>query len=256
MTLHFLKSAIAIGIIGALSFPFFLKHPKEDEKKSVTAKGFAVVELFTSEGCSSCPPADKAVEKISQEFPAHVYVLGFHVDYWNNLGWKDAFSNADNSNRQRKYASAFKLGSIYTPQVIVNGKTEFVGSNESLLHKTVQSELQQTGSLNIQLEANSKDGKNITVNYSLDNKANSVLNIALVQLQATTSVKRGENGGRQLHHVNVVRDFVTQNLSDSNKGSVNFEIPGNLSKSDFKIIAFVQNKNLMEITGAGEATIQ
>src|SRR5438132_289864 len=98
--------------------------------------GIAVVELFTSEGCSSCPPADAIAAKITSEFK-NVYVLGFHVDYWNSLGWKDEFSNAAWTNRQQQYASHFELSSIYTPQMVVNGKTELVGSNEQLLRKTI-----------------------------------------------------------------------------------------------------------------------
>src|SRR5882757_10188754 len=94
------------------------------------ANGFAVVELFTSEGCSSCPSADAlvaAVQKENKDQP--VYILAFHVDYWDRLGWKDAFSDAAYSDRQRAYASWLRLSSIYTPQVVVNGRKEFVGSD-------------------------------------------------------------------------------------------------------------------------------
>src|SRR5438128_7545114 len=82
-------------------------------------KGFAVVELFTSEGCSSCPPADDAVAKLLKEHGNNVYVLGYHVDYWDNLGWKDSFSNAAYTQLQREYAKTFKLSSVYTPQLII-----------------------------------------------------------------------------------------------------------------------------------------
>src|ERR1700733_12538487 len=81
--------------------------------------GFAVVELFTSEGCSSCPPADEVLAKIATEYKDYVYVLGFHVDYWDRLGWKDVYSSADYTRRQQEYARAFKLSSIYTPEAVV-----------------------------------------------------------------------------------------------------------------------------------------
>ena len=88
-----------------------------------------VVELFTSEGCSSCPPADKLLEKLRSD---DVLVLSFHVDYWNQLGWRDPFSSPEYTIRQRQYAGLFKLDQVYTPQMIVGGETEFVGSNSKL----------------------------------------------------------------------------------------------------------------------------
>src|ERR1700712_5296387 len=90
-------------------------------------KGFAVIELFTSEGCSSCPPADAVIAKVEKESADKpIYILAFHVDYWNRLGWKDVFSSAAYSARQNQYAQWLNLSSVYTPQVVVNGRTEFV----------------------------------------------------------------------------------------------------------------------------------
>ena len=110
---------------------------------TTTGNGFAVVELFTSEGCSSCPPADNAVAKLLQEYKNNVYVLGYHVDYWDNLGWKDAFSSAAYTQRQKNYARVLKLSSVYTPQVIVNGDEQFVGSDENKLHASIDKDLKQ-----------------------------------------------------------------------------------------------------------------
>src|SRR4051812_5679316 len=100
-----------------------LGNKRPAQKHPQSKSGFAVVELFTSEGCSSCPPADEAVANLLASYSANVYVLGFHVDYWNNLGWKDAYSSAGYSQRQQKYGSILHLSSIYTPQAIVNGST-------------------------------------------------------------------------------------------------------------------------------------
>src|SRR5579859_6695441 len=109
------------------------------------AKGFAVVELFTSEGCSSCPAADAlvaTVQKEDKDLP--VYILSFHVDYWDRLGWKDAFSDAAYSDRQREYARWLRLSSVYTPQVVVNGHQEFVGSDAVKLREAISNGLQAT----------------------------------------------------------------------------------------------------------------
>src|ERR1700730_2635559 len=105
-------------------------------------EGFAMVELFTSEGCSSCPPADEAVGRLNG-WKNNVYVLSFHVDYWNYLGWKDIFSDPSYSKRQQDYGSVFHLSSIYTPQIIINGKVQFAGSDESRLRKEIEESLKQ-----------------------------------------------------------------------------------------------------------------
>src|SRR5436190_6580011 len=99
---------------------------KENNSSRKTYSSFAVLELFTSEGCSSCPPADRLLPQLASTNP-NIIPLSFHVDYWDHLGWKDPFSNAEFSDRQRLYAGQFHLESIYTPQLIVNGEYELVG---------------------------------------------------------------------------------------------------------------------------------
>ncbi len=219
-------------------------------------KGFAVVELFTSEGCSSCPPADEAVADIQREFPDNVFVLSFHVDYWNYLGWKDEFSDASYSVRQQRYGSAFHLESIYTPQVVVNGKKEFVGSDKIELEKTIGESLKSTASSDVQLNISAaSSAQGATVQYESNANGKYELNIALVQLKAESDVKRGENKGRKLKHINIVRGFkiITMN---GGTGSAQFEIPAGLSKQDCKIIAYLQDKNSLEIIGTGQTGIQ
>lgn len=217
--------------------------------------GFVVVELFTSEGCSSCPPADAVAAKLSEEYKGKVFVLGFHVDYWDYLGWKDAFSNAAYSNRQTKYGNLFHLNSIYTPQVVINGEEEMVGSNESKIQAVIVNDLKEPASAAIQLEVTNTTGKNISIHYTIDKASNTNLNIALVQLHATSNVKRGENSGRTLQHVNVVRDFKTVDAKDL-QGNIQLTIPQDIPGKDCKIIAFLQNKNDLKITAATETDIE
>jgi len=171
-----------------------------------TKNGFAVLELFTSEGCSSCPPADAVLAKLSEEYKGNVYALGFHVDYWNRLGWTDSFSNADYSRRQEKYATQLHLNSIYTPQLIINGKTELVGSDERKVRAILAKELKDTIMQLIQVNAK-QNGNSINVSYDLSKTSDDILNLALVQLQAKTNVRNGENAGHILSHINIVRDF-------------------------------------------------
>ena len=122
-----------------------------DPSTSKSSTGFAVVELFTSEGCSSCPPADKVVAKLLKEHKSNVYVLGYHVDYWDDLGWKDIFSNNIFTQRQKAYAKAFKLSSVYTPQIVVNGTEQFVGSDEGKLNNAVAKNLQQPSNMKLNM---------------------------------------------------------------------------------------------------------
>lgn len=206
---------------------------KEANVKNET-EGFAVIELFTSEGCSSCPPADDLLEKISKEYAGkNVLALSYHVDYWNNLGWKDEFSNAENTARQNHYANTFRLNSIYTPQVVINGSTEFVGSDRSKMMTAIK----RSKKTNKTITLNALTDKNkIIVNYKITSLApdESIL-VALVQKQATTDVKKGENGGRKLHHINIVRQFHLV----KNKSDIEFKLPG--EKNNFLVVALLQN---------------
>ena len=232
-----------------------LTTKKPVQKQSTANNGFAVVELFTSEGCSSCPPADEALAGLLNSYKTNVYVLGFHVDYWNSLGWKDAYSNSAYSARQQQYGSTFKLGSIYTPQAIVNGKTEFTGSDTRRLHAAVEDGLLQSSTSTIVVTAKSGDNKMVDVSYQLSTASTGLLNVALVQLHAQSSVQRGENSGRVLHHVNVVRDFKTVDANEA-RGEIKLALPEGVAVEDCRIIAYTQDAQSLQIMAATETDIK
>jgi len=225
------------------------------KEKNHADKGFAVVELFTSEGCSSCPPADDAVADIQRQYKNNVFILCFHVDYWNYLGWKDAFSNSGYSERQKQYASAFSLNSIYTPQIVVNGETEFVGSDKSKLQKTIEKELSNSTNSSIEITARETDEKKISVSIKTGNQSNTKINIALLQLKAQSNVAGGENQGRQLRHINIVRDFKTTDATGK-QTSVILALPTGLLKKNCSVIAFLQDKSTLHIIGAASIIIE
>jgi len=179
-----MKLAVWTSLILLSLFSLKENNTKKAINSDEQAAGFAVIELFTSEGCSSCPPADEALAQINAEFGTNVFALSFHVDYWDYLGWKDEFSNPMYSQRQQQYASVFKLESIYTPQVIVNGQKEFVGSDKTLLNKTITESLKATQNKEINIKASSDEHKNVIVNYETTADDKMVLNIAFVQLHA------------------------------------------------------------------------
>ena len=226
--------------------------------KSHASNSFVLVELFTSEGCSSCPPADELLARFQKEYKSNVYVLGFHVDYWNSLGWKDQFSDPSYSKRQQEYAGVFHLNSIYTPQVIVNGKFQFVGSDEHQLRRTMDEELKSSSGFPLILGANVSAKKEVQVYYQTDSLHAQFLHLALIQFHASTQVKKGENQGRQLQHVNLVRDFKTLLIDRGKRGSgtIVFSIPSELSTSDCGIIGYLQEKQTMQIRGAVQIPLQ
>ncbi len=250
------KSVIIFPLFCLLIFiliSFGYAANKKTMIKKYAADGFAVVELFTSEGCSSCPPADKAVALIQEQFPGQVYLLGFHVDYWNNLGWTDKFSMPAFSNRQRRYGEVFELNSIYTPQIVVNGHVQFTGSDKNKLQHTVSGELAGNKNIHLELMAECKDQKNVLVNIQGSADNSSLLNIALVQVHANSDVRSGENKGMNLSHINIVRELKIVNTGTF---TTTFVLPEGLSSGNCKIIAFVQNKLNMRIYGAVQSGIK
>lgn len=214
-------------------------------------KGFAVIELFTSEGCSSCPPADELVAKIQKENrDKPVYILAYHVDYWNRLGWKDQFSSAEYSKRQNDYADYLHLKTVYTPQIVVNGKTEFVGSEESTLRNEIKNGLLKAPVAQLNLNILKTNQNQATIKYNtVGAEKNTTLLIALVQKNAQTKVERGENGGRTLSHVQIVRKLQKVPLNGNN-GQADVTLPNGFSQDKWEIIGLLQNTSTGAVTGA------
>ena len=231
-------------------------RPDIKNQNSAASKGFAVIELFTSEGCSSCPPADEIALEFAKQYKTRVYILGFHVDYWDRLGWKDGFSDPGYTKRQEQYAGLFNLSSIYTPQVIINGKNQFVGSERNKIEGAIQKELGTTPNSDLEITAKAKDLKSVLVSYNAKSLDGLLINIALVQSHAETFVKRGENTGRHLRHINVVRNFKTFPAGKSNTGEAILLLPPGLTKDSCSIIVYTQDSRNMHILSTAGADIQ
>jgi hypothetical protein len=215
----------------------------------------AVVELFTSEGCSSCPPADALLAEILQDARKdgrRVFCLSFHVDYWNRLGWTDPYSSEAFSRRQQSYARAMKNDQVYTPQMIVNGAEEFVGSDRRRSRTAIDAALKRREQVHIKLrQGKPKAPASVALSYQIAGVAPGVvLNVALVECGIVSAVKRGENGGRTLRHENVVRVFQTLRLDASGQGTVQLELPTDLVRSKASVITYVQEADTRAILGA------
>jgi hypothetical protein len=222
--------------------------------RSIAGDGFAVLELFTSEGCSSCPPADELLARIQKEAgDKPVYVLAYHVDYWNRQGWKDVFSNPLFSKRQYQYSRQF-TGQVYTPQVIVNGKSEFVGGDEGAAQSALKNALSSGASQSISLKGQQSGGKlKIDYQFKGDNKANQLL-IAVVEKHAVSKILKGENEGRTLHHAQIVRNLYTFDIKSAN-GIEQIDVPAGFNSKDWEIVGFLQNPDSGVISAAGRAQL-
>lgn len=182
----------------ALSFTL-LAIPLQARKN--VPKQPVVVELFTSQGCSSCPPADRVLTKLDKD--KDVLVLSYHVDYWDYLGWKDPYGLKASTDRQRSYGRALLLSGVYTPQVVVNGKYQGNGSQERLIRRTIKP-LVGENRLSFRVRNDKK-----TVSVYFTKRKTEPLDVWLVCFDPkhTTGVKKGENEGTTLSHTHVVREI-------------------------------------------------
>lgn len=163
----------------------------------------AVVELFTSQGCSSCPPADAAL----REFNSTDAILGLalHVDYWDRLGWPDTFGSAENTKRQWRYARSLGERQVYTPQAIVNGRTHLVGSRKAEIQQTANSFSEDERGLSVPISVTMNDGAVSVSIPSTDVSRNATLYAFYFNPSEEVTIKRGENAGKTLRYTNIVR---------------------------------------------------
>ncbi len=203
-----------------------------------------LIELFTSQGCSSCPAADKLIGNIIS-MDTNVISLSYHVDYWDRLGWKDVFSNHDYTLRQQQYVNALHAESLYTPQAVVQGTYEMVGSNRTRVLDAINKVKSQSSKQTITAALVVK-GNMVTLNYQLSqSQPKQQLIITLVQNKVTTSVGKGENAGAQLTDYNVVRNLIVQPAHDN--GSIEINLPDDLKSDNASIVLFTQDEQTREI---------
>jgi len=170
-----------------------------------------VVELFTSEGCSSCPPADRLLAELVRTQPvpaARVIAMSEHVDYWDNLGWKDPFSSASFTRRQNAYAATSGQGDVYTPQIVVNGTETVVGSNREAVLAAIRRAAAKPAAP-VSIELGWKDSGNVETTIAAHSGGRGDLVVlAITEDGLASSVKSGENAGRTIDHVGVTRRLI------------------------------------------------
>ena len=252
MSCDILRFSLLIVCLAGCNRPPATSLPLEDAQ--LESAKFTVVELFTSQGCSSCPPADRALANLvewseQQELP--VYFLSFHVDYWNQLGWTDPYSDGRFTQRQRDYVDVLKNRRPYTPQMIVNGKSEFIGAREQHAKEVIAAALSELPQAAIELNAKVSDrGSAIDVEYEVRGLLeDSILNLALIEPLAENPVSSGENAGRSLSHAHVVRAYKSTSIERKARGRLTLRMPKGVAPESVRLIGYSQDRSTHRITG-------
>lgn len=252
-----LTSLAAIVIVG---MPFLLrsKTASANHGQNGSERHTAVlVELFTSEGCSDCPPADQLLEKLDCSQPidgTEVIALSEHVDYWNNIGWRDPYSSGQYSERQGAYAHQFGLSSVYTPQMVVDGKTQFVGSDEREAIQAIES-ASRSAKIPVSLSSLRSEANKLVFEVDAGpfppsmQKSSAHVLLAIADETDQSSVTRGENAGRNLKHVAVLRSLTSVGELDT-AGRFSREVTFNFNRERTqRVVAIVQESGTGKVLG-------
>jgi hypothetical protein len=225
-----------------------------------------LVELFTSEGCSDCPPADALLERLDRSQPVRgveLIALSEHVDYWNDIGWRDPYSLHEYSERQGAYAGHFRIGSVYTPQMVVDGHFEFVGSDErgaiAAIEDAAKTAKVPVSISSIHLEAGNVVNLHVDAGQLLSSSAASSADVLIATADESdeSHVSRGENAGRTLKHIAVLRTLTRIGTVDqSGEFSKDVRIHINRgSAGNLRVIAIVQEAPIGRVLGAGSVRL-
>jgi hypothetical protein len=218
-----------------------------------------IVELFTAEGCSSCPPADQLLARLDQAQPVpdvDIIVLGEHVDYWNQLGWPDRFSAHLYTQRQQEYAYAFSIEDIYTPQMVVNGQAQFNGADGP---RALQEIRRAAAAPHASVSLSRKDASDLalTVSHFPAGVKNVEILLAVTEASLASDVRRGENVGRRLTHTGVVRSLVSVARLDARKSpdfatDLPLRLAEDWNRENLHAVVLVEVRGSHRIVGAAQ----
>jgi hypothetical protein len=254
---------VAISLLAIFSFGLLRGEARRvpGPTSSAVARNPVLIELFTSEGCSSCPPADVLLAQLDRFQPvpsADLIVLSEHVDYWDDIGWKDPYSSRQFSLRQADYARRFRLGEPYTPQMVVDGNSQLVGSDERQAVQAIQNAA-KVDKFRISLSAPHLEGNSLTVHVEVGatpaeaKHTSRQVWIALADDMDHSNVRRGENAGRTLKHVAVVRTLVQVGAVEGNSTfSRDLTVStGNANLQNLRVVAILQESATGKVLGVG-----
>jgi hypothetical protein len=243
--------SFGVGLLSAWLFGTFLPSVTNAAPRPV------VVELFTSEGCSSCPPADAYVGELAKR--SDVLALAFHVDYWDDLGWRDRFGLSQSVERQRRYAGALRLSTVYTPEVVIDGRADYVGSNRSAIGQALEATRDgvpvsltiEQGAALISLAAPSMASSSMASSSTA--RGGDIVLIAY-RRKAVSAIGRGENAGRTLEEYNIVRAL--RDVGHWSGAAQDFRVPlASLPQDTTDIAVLVQAPGQGAVLGAATRAI-
>jgi hypothetical protein len=259
---------LALFVLGAFALPSH-HDPQPLQGAQAGMRAPVVVELFTSEGCSSCPPADSLLARLAEQQPvgnAEVIALEEHVDYWNDLGWMDPFSSREWTTRQNVYAGPLGNGNPYTPQMVIDGKKELVGSDAGKARQLIQQAAgEEKAPVSLTQSSAAKSGAtefSVKVGPLPRNTKGDTAEVwlAVTETALHSAVSRGENAGEDLHHAAVVRTM--KRLGEAkNEGESSYATDASVplqpewKRENLKVVVFVQEKKSRRILGASEIRV-
>jgi hypothetical protein len=210
---------------------------------AVAQDGPVVIELYTSQGCSSCPPADALLHDLAAR--DDVIALALHVDYWDYLGWKDDFGRPENTARQHGYARAFRAATVYTPQMIFNGQDDAVGSRAMQVMDLLQAHQRRGNPVDVSL---TRQGERVIINAEADARGDYIVQLVRYMPEQTVDVRRGENAGKVLSYANIVTSWDAISRWDGRAPlALDAAAPGSAP-----IVVIVQQNGHGSIVGAAE----
>ncbi len=263
---EFLLAAVLIASLGVKTLAGSHSRPSKAVVPESSYLQPVVLELFTSEGCSSCPPADallKQLDDAGRINNVEIIAIEEHVDYWDHLGWRDPFSSHDWTERQEQYARTFKRDGVYTPQLVVNGRRELVGSSSRELQQNIL-EASKIPNAALRLSTVAVSAKSAEFSINIENAPREALSarllVAVTERGLSSNVLRGENEGHNLSHAPVLRSLTSVhnpkgNWSGPDEVKATVHLDPSWKRENLRFVVFLQAPDTLQIFGAATSTI-
>ncbi len=247
--------AVGAAAAAVLAISVFAATPAATGEEPPGAAHPVVVELFTAQGCSSCPPADRLLTQLGGESAGRIVPLAFHVDFWNHGGWTDPFSSADWTKRQVAYARRLGLQQVYTPQAVVDGSVELIGSRGAELRAAVDAAAARpAAAIALKLEPSESKVRvraDVELPEALQKNGSWELMLAVYETGLVTPVRAGENGGRTLENDYVVRSLRRgDRVRGTSTQTATLSLEKGWNRERLGVAAFLQDPSTLEIRGA------
>lgn len=242
-----MKHLISLGALAALAATVLALPGEAEEPRP------AALELFTSQGCSSCPPADELLAELGKQ--PGIVALSFAVDYWNYLGWQDTLSKPAHSERQRDYAKGRGDGKVYTPQLVVDGLAHVNGSNEAAIEMAIRNAAKQLQAAKVPVDIRA-EGDTLVIDIgaapAASDKRAATVWLAVAKTLETVSIERGENRGKQLSYFHPVRELMPVGMWKGEAMTLKLPLKDLKTRSGDSLIALLQVENAGPILGVAE----